>query len=119
MFADTKLVNLFPVPLWLHVLQPADAEAVNQGILGALAQRGAMDAAGSETWLSEGDLSGDPGFQPLAGFVNGAAQGVLGHLSVRFESFQVNGLKAAITPAGARHKRSTRGRTTSWPASTM
>ncbi len=107
MFADTRLVNLFPVPLWLHAFQPSDAETVNQGILGTLEQMGAM--ASAETWVSGSDLTGNPGFAPLAGFVHGAAQGVLGHLSVRYESFQVNGLKAVVTPAGgAPHKVDTR-----------
>ena len=100
MFLDNKLVNLFPVPLWVHVLKPEDAATVNESLLSALDPLRATVAGQGETWQTESGLIDDPAYSPLAGFIQQAAQGVLGYLTVQHKSFETVGLRASITPAG-------------------
>ena len=108
MFADTRLVNLFPVPLWVHALNPEDAAGVNETVLAAVERmRAAKPALGpNESWQTDNDLQNDPAFAGLAGFVREATEGVLGYLGVRNESFLITGLWANVTPAGGAPHRS-------------
>ena len=108
MFADTNLINLFPVPLWVHALKPEDAAKVSENILAAMPRlRGAKPGlAPDEAWQSDNDLQDDPAFSDLLHFVREATEGVLKYLGVEYESFLVTGLWANVTPAGGPSHRS-------------
>ena len=102
MFATTNIVNLFPVPLWVHALHPQDAAAVNESLMPAIErERAARPApAPGETWRTGTTLQDDPAFQPLTGFIRQAAEAVLQHLKAEYDSFLITGLWADVTPPG-------------------
>ena len=98
MFADHRVVNLFPTPVWAHTLGPEDAGTVNRKALDALQSLG---AGSSDPWQSEPTLHRLPEFLVLSGFVKEAAQNVLGHLKIDAEALQIDALWATAVPPGA------------------
>jgi uncharacterized protein (TIGR02466 family) len=108
MFADTKLVNLFPVPLWVHALNPEDAASVNESALAAIPRLRAAKPGlePGEAWQTDNSLQDDPAFSVLSDFIHEATEGVLGYLEVDYESFLITGLWVNVTPAGGTSHRS-------------
>ena len=98
MFADHRVVNLFPTPVWAHTLTPDDAGSVNRKALDAIQSLGAGPEA---SWQSEPTLHRLPEFLVLSGFVKEAAQNVLGHLKIEAETLRIDALWASAVPPGA------------------
>lgn len=101
MFADHRVINLFPTPVWAHALSPEDAGSVNRKALDALQSISAGEAAPGAVWRSEPNLHRLPEFLVLSGFVKEAAQNVLGHLKVEAEALHIDALWATVVPGGA------------------
>ena len=99
MFADHRVVNLFPTPVWAHSLDPKDHETVNRKALDALQSLGAGSA--SSPWQSEPTLHRMPEFLVLSGFIKQAAQNVLDHLKVEAGAVRIETLWATVVPRGA------------------
>lgn len=97
MFADHRVVNLFPTPVWAHTLVAEDAGTVNRKALDALQSLG---AGSSGPWQSEPTLHRLPEFLVLSGFVKEAAQNVLGHLKIEAEAVAIDALWATVVPPG-------------------
>ncbi len=96
MFADHRVVNLFPTPVWAHTLEPQDVETVNRKALDSLQSLG----AGSAPWQSEPTLHLLPEFMVLSSFVKEAARSVLGNLKVEAQDVRIDALWATVVPGG-------------------
>ena len=99
MFANHRVVNLFPTPVWAHTLEPQDVETVNRKALDSLQSLGAGSAAAP--WQSEPTLHRLPEFMALSSFVKEAARSVLGNLKVEAQDVRIDALWATVVPAGA------------------
>jgi uncharacterized protein (TIGR02466 family) len=103
MFADAKIVNLFPTAIWAHTLTPEDAETVNRKTLDAIETLKAESPAraSGEAWRTERRLHTQPEFLVIAGLIKDAADGVLGKLQVEAGGVKLDGLWATVVPQGA------------------
>lgn len=103
MFADTRVVNVFPIPVWTHKLAEDQAERVNRSAFKVIdrARSELPDLPPNQSWQTPNDLQDRPELEEFIGLVKLAARGVLGHLRVEFGSFTVTGCWANIMPRGS------------------
>jgi uncharacterized protein (TIGR02466 family) len=103
MFADAKIVNLFPTAIWAHTLTPEDAETVSRKTLDAIETLKAESPAraSDEAWQTERKLHTQPEFLVIAGLIKDAVEGVLGKLQAEAGNVTIDGLWATVVPPGA------------------
>lgn len=108
MFTETNIVNIFPIPVWVHRLGPEQAESVNGAALGLIdtLKAEAPDGAAGRHWQSPNDLQNRPELAELNGYMNTAAAGILDYLNVEYGSFLITGCWANVMPQGAPPQRS-------------
>jgi uncharacterized protein (TIGR02466 family) len=108
LFADSRVVSMFPTCVWVHDLKPADIESVNGQILPAiralLAEQDQAAAEDNAIRQTRHDLQNDERFQGLLAFARRAAQGVLDFMQVDHSGFQITGCWANINPQGSSHR---------------
>ncbi len=110
MFAETSIVNPFPIPVWVHKVVPEQAARINEAALRVVEEvRAGMPAmAPSQQWQTPNDLQTRPEFEELNGLVEVATRSVLQHLGVEYGSFLITGCWANILPKGSQpHRRHT------------
>lgn len=102
MFANTQVVNLFPVPVWVHGLEQPDAEAAGTGLRQAIDKAWGREGQPGDgaAWQTPADLQDQAEAAVLVGAVQAAAKGVLDHLTVTQEAFLIAGMQAEIAPPG-------------------
>lgn len=103
MFSDTRVVNVFPVPVWTHKLAEDQAERVNRSAFRVIDQvRSKLpDMRPNQSWQTPNDLQDRPELEEFIGLVTLATRGVLGHLRVEQGSFEVTGCWANVMPKGS------------------
>lgn len=105
MFAQCQIEQLFPTPVWAHVLN--DHQALNDGLveeLHRLRQSGATTSSSETSWQSRGDLHGQPAFQPLVKILGAATRGVLDFLKCQYEGTEITDCWANIGQSGQTHQ---------------
>ncbi len=108
-----QTLNLFPTPVWVRQLEPADAERVNRDAM-ALIETFRATASGTKAggWATPTDLQDRPELQELMSTVREAATEALAALGVEHDGFLITGCWANVKP-GARAIPATYTRTTS------
>ena len=101
MFTETRIVNLFPIPIWIHELEPDQAERINRSALQVIEAIKAETPGLPPHWQTPNDLQNRPEFEELNGVVKTAASGVLNHLQLEYGSFTITGCWANIMPKGS------------------
>lgn len=103
MFADTHVVKLFPVPVWVHGLEPQEAEKIDAGLRKAIDRAWGQTgpAGGGAAWQTPASLQDQAEASDLVAAIQTAAKGVLDHLTVTQEAFLIGGMQAEIAPSGA------------------
>lgn len=110
MFAETRIVNPFPIPVWVHRLVPEQAARINETVLQALEQIRAETPAmaPNQQWQTPNDLQDRPDFAPLNELFKEATSGALKQLGVEYGSFTITGCWVNIMPKGSQsHPRHT------------
>jgi uncharacterized protein (TIGR02466 family) len=99
-----QTLNLFPTPVWVRQLEPADAERVNRDAM-ALIETFRATASGTKAggWATPTDLQDRPELQELMAHVREAASEALAALGVEHDGFLITGCWANIKPRGAGH----------------
>ncbi len=101
MFSETRLVNLFPIPIWIHQLAPEQSERINRRALDVIETFAARMPERPPQWQTPNDLQTLPEFEELNGVIETATSGVLQHLRVEYESFVITGCWANILSKGS------------------
>ncbi len=108
MFEETNIVNIFPIPVWVHRLAAGEAESVNRSALalidGLKAER--PETAPGRHLQTPTDLQKRPELEQLTGYVGTATTAILDHLAVAYGDFLITGCWADIMPKGAPARRS-------------
>ncbi len=108
MFTETRLVNLFPIPIWVHQLAPEQSESINRAALQAIEGFRAELSGQPLQWQTPNDLQKRPDFEELNGVIKTATTGILRHLQVEYGSFMITGCWANILSTGSPlHRRHT------------
>ena len=103
MFSQTEAIGLFPTYLWMHQLEPADSERVNNAIRSKLefmraSNVGEMPKNG---WQTDKNLHALPEFQDLNQFILSATSGIVDFLKIAEESIEITSCWANINPQGS------------------
>lgn len=108
MFTESNIVNLFPIPVWVHTLGAEEAASVNQSALALLDAIRAEkpDIAPGQHWQTPNDLQNRPELEALNGHVNTATSAILDHLQVEYGAFLITGCWASVMPKGSSAQRS-------------
>ena len=108
MFTETRLVNLFPIPIWVHQLAPEQSESINRSALQTIEGFRAELSGQPLQWQTPNDLQKRPDFEELNGVIKTATSGILKHLQVEYGSFMITGCWANILSTGSPlHRRHT------------
>ena len=102
----TEIVPLFPTLVWKMQLSRDTYEPINEKIkakLMALA-RATPDLAPTGKLQTDQTLQQLPEFAELSDIINGAAAGVLDFLKIIYESVEITGCWANISPPGDGHR---------------
>lgn len=103
---STEIVPLFPTLIWKMQLSPETYEPINAKIAAKLQAL----AASTPGLATDGKLQTDqtlhhlPEFQELVEIINGAATGVLDFLRIIYDSVEITGCWANISPPGDGHR---------------
>jgi hypothetical protein len=99
-----QTLNLFPTPVWVRQLEPADAERVNRDAM-ALIETFRATASGTKAggWATPTDLQDRPELAELMRCVREAATEALAALGVEHDGFLITGCWANVKPWGAGH----------------
>jgi uncharacterized protein (TIGR02466 family) len=103
---STEIVPLFPTLVWKMQLSRDTYEPINEKIkakLMALA-RATPDLAPNGKLQTDQTLHQLPEFDELSDIINGAATGVLDFLKIIYESLEITGCWANISPPGDGHR---------------
>ena len=103
MFTETSIVNIFPIPVWVHMLGDDAAESVNQSALGLIDRLKAEqpEIAPGRHWQTANDLQNQPELEALNGHVGTATSAILEHLNVEHGGFLITGCWANVMPKGS------------------
>lgn len=101
MFKSTNVINIFPVPVWAHLLERADAERLNQDLEALVARERAASEhfQPGQHWQSRNDLQDEEDLTEFCSYVQAAADGVLASLAVAERELRVTGCWINIQPA--------------------
>ena len=103
---STEIVPLFPTLVWKMQLSRDTYEPINEKIkakLTALA-RATPDLSPNGKLQTDQTLQQLPEFDELSDIINGAATGVLDFLKIIYESVEITGCWANISPPGDGHR---------------
>jgi len=103
MFTESSIVNLFPIPVWVHMLGDEQAASVNRSALDLIEVLKAeqSDFTPGVSWQSPNDLQKRPELDELNGHVGTATSAILEHLKVEYGDFLITGCWANVMPKGA------------------
>jgi uncharacterized protein (TIGR02466 family) len=105
MIAKQEVQELFPTPIWIVDLQPAEAAALNTNLKAEIdriiSPRPAIQAGSN--WQTPQDLHVRPAFADFVKLVEKAARGVARFLQIDQYPMVVTGCWANINPPGAYH----------------
>ena len=104
-FADKRVAELFPTPVWIFDLPAADANKVNAAVLGWLAKV-AWPRPVPRNDLSlqtDHNLHETPAFEPLKPFIDRAVRDVFDYLRLAGLGYLVTGAWINISAPGIRH----------------
>ncbi|MDJ0935301.1 MAG: 2OG-Fe(II) oxygenase family protein [Kiloniellales bacterium] len=101
MFTETRLVNLFPIPIWVHQLAPEPSERINRSASQVIEGFRAELSGQPLQWQTPNDLQTRPEFEELNGVIKTATSGILKHLQVEYGSFVITGCWANILSTGS------------------
>jgi uncharacterized protein (TIGR02466 family) len=105
MIEKQEVQELFPCPIWIVDLRPADAQSLNAKLRAEIdriiSPRPAVPAGSN--WQTPQDLHTRAPFAPFVELVEKAARGVARHLQVDQYPMQITGCWANINPHGAYH----------------
>lgn len=110
MFAQTSIINPFPIPVWIHLVEAEQAARINEAALKLVAEaKAAMPPMQpTQQWQTPNDLQTRPELEELNGLVEVATRGILTQLGVEYGSFMITGCWANILPKGSQpHPRHT------------
>ena len=105
-FADSRVITMFPTCVWLHDLKPEDYGPINEQILPAIKDMIGRQRENEEgrTWQTHHDLHQHAEFKRLIAFARRATQGVLDFLQVDYSDFQITGCWANVNPPRSSHR---------------
>ena len=105
MIEKQEVQELFPCPIWIVDLRPADAQSLNAKLRAEIdriiSPRPAVPAGSN--WQTPQDLHTRPAFAEFVKLVETAARGIARFLQVDQYPMQVTGCWANINPHGAYH----------------
>ena len=105
MFTKTDALGFFATYVWVHELDPAVYEPMNERMIAKIDElispRPALKPR--ESWQTDQNLQNMEEFQELMSHVRAAAEGVLDFVKVAYEAFEVTGCWANVNPIGAPH----------------
>ena len=103
MFTESSIVNIFPIPVWVHRLGAEQAESVNRSALALIdtIKAGQPAVAPGRHWQTPNDLQKRPEMDELNGYVATATGAILDHLKIEYGSFLITGCWANIMPKGS------------------
>lgn len=104
-FASPEILPLFPTMVWKGDLQPEEHEPLNRDLLRAIEALGAplVGLRPGENWQSDHALHQQPAFQSLLGWIQAAAENVLGYLHIP-RPLTVTGCWANVNAPGTGHR---------------
>ena len=102
MFKDTTIMNIFPVPVWVQVLEPADAARLDGDLMDLMSRERAVaeSFAQGRHWQSRNDLQGEQALTEFCAYANAAAAKALESLSAAPAAMQVTGCWFNVQPPG-------------------
>ena len=106
MFERVTVQPFFPTYVWVHDLQPAITERLNQQLLRDLDEMTAPRPPlppGNHSWQTENTLHEHEEFAEVVGIMTAATKGVIDELEVAYESFMITGCWANLSPPGVFH----------------
>ncbi len=105
MFADKKILTLFPSYLWLHDLKEAEAAALNDSLAAKVEEliSPRPQIPPGDIWQTDQILHELPEFETFNSYVMSAAESALEFLHVKYDKFIITGCWANVSPPGAGH----------------
>ena len=105
-FAESRVIPMFPTCVWLHDLKPEDSGPINAQILPAIEDMIAQQRTGEagQTWQTHHDLHLRPEFERFVACARRATKGVLDFLQVDYGAFQITGCWANVNTPGSAHR---------------
>ena len=102
MFKDSTIVNIFPVPVWVQVLEEAVAARLDQDLMGLMerVRASAESYKAGGHWQSRNDLQKDQALSEFSAVATAAAGTALGSLSAKPTAVQVTGCWFNVQPPG-------------------
>ena len=106
MFDQTRIVEIFPTPVWVYKLNAADVERLSAPLFAKIERL--REATGTvrpgSPWQTRNDLQEDPDFEDLVAVIREATTQTLNSLEIAYDSFLITGLWANIRPKGGMHR---------------
>jgi len=103
MFQNTKVVHIFPVPIWAYRLEPEVVQRINgkaQDLIETL-RAATPNLEPGRSWQTPTDLQDRPELEELMECAKAATRRILDQLRVEYGSFLITGCWANIKPKGS------------------